>query len=156
MFDLGLNSLFSPLRRKDEPVTFFIKQLCSPMILNYKRIGSYRGVGLHVFTKEFEDFATNNLSCFCRQPTECPIRGTMDMLPCMQVPITISLPHFLHADPRLLDNVASGLCPIEYKHEFFLAVQMVSNSYSITRVEIEIFDSIYVFLILIHSLLAYL
>lgn len=121
--------LFSPLRRKNEPITFFIKQLCSPMILNYKRMGSYRGVGLHVFTKEFEDFAANNLSCFCRQPTQCPIKGTMDMLPCMKVPITISLPHFLHADPRLLDNVASGLCPIEYKHEFFLAVQMVSIFY---------------------------
>lgn len=118
--------LFSPLRGK-EPITFFIKQLCSPMILNYKRIGSYRGVRLHVFTKEFEDYAANNLSCFCRQPNECPIKGTMDLLPCVHVPITISLPHFLHADPSLRANIASGLCAVEHKHEFYLALQLASG-----------------------------
>lgn len=119
--------LFSPMRRKDEPVHFFVKQLCSPLQLNYKRKGSYRGVDLHVFTNEFLDIAVSNLTCYCRQPNECPAKGTMDLLPCIKVPITISLPHFLHGDPSLLTKVASGLCPIERKHEFFLAIEMVQN-----------------------------
>lgn len=116
--------LFSPLRGKEQPIRFFVKQLCTPLRLDYKRIGSYRGVDLHVFTKEF-DVTANNVTCYCRQPNQCPIKGTMDLLPCLKVPISISLPHFLHGDLSLLENVASGLFPIEKQHEFFLAIEMV-------------------------------
>lgn len=123
--------LTSPLRQKHQPIIFVIKQLCSSIYLNYKRMASFRGLNLHVYTKEFEDFAANNLTCFCRRPNECPIKGTMDLLPCIKVPITISLPHFLHADPSLLANVASGLCPIEKQHEFFLGMHLVLISYFI-------------------------
>lgn len=117
--------VFSPLRRINEPISIFIKQLCSSLHLHYNRRTTFRGIDLHVFTKEFEDFSAANMSCFCRRPNECPIKGTMDLLPCVEVPVTISLPHFLHADPSLLDNIASGIKPDEKEHEFYLAMDMV-------------------------------
>lgn len=117
--------LFSPLRNKHEPVSFFVKQICAPLHLHYKRRANFRGFDLHVFTNEFEDFTANNMTCFCREPNKCPFKGTMDLLPCLKAPITISLPHFLHAHPSLVANVASGLHPIEKNHEFFLSLDLV-------------------------------
>lgn len=80
---------------------------------------------LFVYRKEFEDYATSNLSCFCRRPGVCPIKGTMDLFPCVQVPVSVSLPHFLRGDPSLLSNVASGLTPSEENHEFFIGLEWV-------------------------------
>lgn len=117
--------LFSPLRTKHEPVSFFVKQICSTLHLKYKRRANFRGFDLHVFTKEFEDFAANNMTCFCREPNKCPLKGTMDVMPCVKVPITISLPHFLNSHPSLITNVASGLHPDEKKHEFFMSLDLV-------------------------------
>lgn len=115
--------LFPPFIKKDEPLSFFNKQICASVHLTYKRRASYRGINLHVFA---EDFSEKNISCFCRQPNHCPLAGTMDILPCAQAPITVSLPHFLHADPTLLSNIASGLNPNEEEHEFTMAVELVN------------------------------
>lgn len=117
--------LFSPLRNKHQPVSFFVKQLCAPLHLHYKRRASFRGFDLYVFTNEFEDFLVSNLTCFCREPNKCPFKGTMDLMPCIKAPITISLPHFLHADHTLVTNVASGVNPVEKEHEFFMSLELV-------------------------------
>lgn len=98
------------------------------MHLKYVRTASYRGVDLHTFIKEFEDFSANNLTCFCRQPDRCPIQGTMDLMPCVQVPVTVSLPHFYGAHPSLLANIASGLEPNQKKHEFYISLELVNVS----------------------------
>lgn len=120
--------LFSPLRNKHEPVSFFVKQICAPIHLQYKRRANFRGFDLHVFTNEFENLAANNMtSCFCREPNKCPLKGTMDLMPCVQVPITISLPHFLHADKSLVANVASGLHPNEKNHEFYMSIDLIAG-----------------------------
>lgn len=81
--------LFTPLQTKKEPLSFFVQQICASLHLNYERVSSYRGVDLHTFTMQFEDFSANNLTCFCRHPDRCPIQGTMDLLPCVQVPVWI-------------------------------------------------------------------
>lgn len=68
--------LFTPFQSKKEPLTFFAQQICTSLQLKYERTASFRGVDLHTFTKEFEDFSENNLTrCFCRQPDKCPIQG---------------------------------------------------------------------------------
>jgi hypothetical protein len=41
-------------------------------------------------------------------------------------PMFLSLPHFLHADPELLDLV-SGLQPDPEKHSFYFGVEPVSS-----------------------------
>lgn len=119
--------LFAPLRAKHQPVSFFVKQLCAPLNLHYKRTGSFRGIDLHVFTNEFIDIQGNDTTCFCRELNRCPFKGTMDLMPCVQAPITLSLPHFLHADQSLITNIASGLYPNEKHHEFFMSLEMVNK-----------------------------
>lgn len=117
--------LLNPFQSKKEPLSMFIRPICASMHLSPARKASYRGIDTYVFTKEFEDFSVNNLTCFCRRPNECPVRGTMDLFPCVQVPVTISLPHFYQADPSLLENIASGLKPVKEKHEFYINMELV-------------------------------
>lgn len=122
----GTDAIFySPFIPTDKPLPVFPGPLCLTMYLNYKRKSSYRGIELHVFTYEFVDVRENNLTCFCRRPNECPVKGTMDLLPCFKAPVALSHPHFLHGDPSLLASVASGLNPNPNKHETFWALEVV-------------------------------
>lgn len=117
--------IFSPLIRPHEPLSFYVKQICASLHLKYTRKAMYRGVHLSVYTEKFERMSAENMSCFCREPNYCPLKGTMDLFPCVQAPITISLPHFLDGDPSLLANIASGLQPVRKKHEFHLSIEKV-------------------------------
>lgn len=69
-------------------------------------------------------------------------KGTMDLLPCVQVPITISLPHFYRADPSLLANVASGLKPNKKDHEFYISLEMVIVCFDISSKILIYFNKI--------------
>lgn len=117
--------LKSPFRRLDKPLTFFAIPLCAAMDTYYKRRASYRGIDTYVFEMKLEENVANE-SCFCRNPDKCPIRGTMDLLPCVQAPVTVSHPHFLYADPSLLANIGSGLVPNEKKHECIFTMEIVN------------------------------
>lgn len=119
--------LVSPFRKKDEGLTFFARQLCATMHMDYKRKGSFRGIELHVFEFKFEDLLTDDATCFCRESRKCPLKGTMDLYPCVQAPIVVSHAHFLFGDPSLLANVESGLNPVESIHEFVFNVEVVAN-----------------------------
>lgn len=121
----GDGLLFSPLHQKKEPLTFFVKQICASLYMDYSHPASFRGIDTHVYAYEFKDFAQSNMTCFCRKQTECPIKGTMDLYPCIKVPIAISLPHFYKGDPSLLEMVASGLEPRRKEHEFYLNMEIV-------------------------------
>lgn len=76
--------LISPFRKKDEGLTFFARQLCATVHMDYKRMASFRGINVHVFEFKFEDLVTN-VTCFCRDSIECPPKGTMNLFPCVQV-----------------------------------------------------------------------
>lgn len=117
--------LFTPLHKKNAPLSFFVKQICSSLHLNYKKEASFRGIETTIYTNQFEDFAINNMTCYCRKPNQCPVRGTMDLFRCVKVPITISHPHFYGGDLSLLEMVASGLEPNEKDHEFYLNMEIV-------------------------------
>lgn len=84
--------LFTPFRPKDKPLSFYAPAACTSFHLTYKRKASYRGINLHVFA---EDFSEKNLSCFCRHPEHCPVKGTMDLFPCVEAPVTIFATTFL-------------------------------------------------------------
>lgn len=129
--------LFSPLQKKENPLSIYIRQACAALHLKYDRRASYRGIDLHVFVNEFDIAATNNLSCFCRQPDKCPIRGTMDLFPCVKLPITISMPHFYDSDPSLLANIASGLEPNKEKHELCISLELVNEIKIIVHIGLE-------------------
>lgn len=51
--------------------------------------------------------------------------GTFDLFPCIGAPMFGSLPHFLNADPSLLDNI-EGLSPNREEHAIFMHFETVS------------------------------
>lgn len=118
-------TIMPPFRKKEDGLTFFARQLCATLHMNFKRKVSFRGVNLHAFEFKFDDLLGNNMSCFCREDNQCPVKGTLNLYPCLQAPIVISHPHFLYGDPSLLENVGTGLEPIEKLHEFIFKVELV-------------------------------
>lgn len=126
--------IFPPFQTIDQPVTFFIKQLCWNIDLKYHEKTYVRGIRMRSFKYEIGNIAKDEeRHCFCRRPDHCPINGTIDLMPCVQVPITASLPHFLHADPSLLKNIASGVEPNEKNHSFMLNMELVKHLFDIDQ-----------------------
>ncbi|XP_043287176.1 scavenger receptor class B member 1 [Venturia canescens] len=61
--------------------------------------------------------------CYCRKMKTCLKRGLSDLTPCYyNIPAAVSLPHFLDADPSLLEDV-DGLHPDETKHRTNIILQ---------------------------------
>lgn len=119
--------IFPPFQTIDEPVHFFVKQLCLNVDLRYRRKTYLRGIRMRLFEYKIGNIAkVDDLECYCRHPNQCPINGTIDLMPCLKVPITGSLPHFLYGDPSLLKNV-HGLNPSEVNHSFTLNMELVKK-----------------------------
>lgn len=47
------------------------------------------------------------------------------MFQCIGAPIVISLPHFLNADPSLLEKIQSGLAPNATEHAVYIDFERV-------------------------------
>lgn len=119
--------IFAPFQPVNESIYIFVRQLCHSIDLGFVRKGYFRGIKTHAFV---DDFTYTNMEhaenrCFCRKPDVCPLKGTIDLMPCLKVPITGSLPHFYLADESLLKNIAGGIEPDPKKHEFFLNIELV-------------------------------
>lgn len=124
--------LIPPFRKKDEGLTFYARQICASIHLNFKRKKSFRGLHLHVFEFKFEELLTNR-TCYCRDGTDCPPKGTMDIYPCIKAPVILSHPHFLYGDPSLIENVESSLSPDERIHEFVVNVELVAIRFAFCK-----------------------
>lgn len=117
--------IFSPFREPEQPLAIYDGMACRTFYVPYVKKTSYRGISVGKYAFDFGDIANEEENrCFCREEDECPPKGTMDLFPCIQAAISASLPHFLHADPKLLENM-EGLSPDEDKHELFIKVEMV-------------------------------
>ncbi|XP_034941123.1 scavenger receptor class B member 1-like [Chelonus insularis] len=61
--------------------------------------------------------------CYCRKMKKCLKKGLSDLTPCYyNIPAAISLPHFLDADPSLLEDI-DGLKPDPEKHRTRAVIQ---------------------------------
>lgn len=65
------------------------------------------------------------MHCFCPDD-ECPAKGTMNLFPCHEAPIVVSLPHFYNADPEVSAKIESGLEPDKEKHMIYVDLEIVS------------------------------
>lgn len=88
--------------------------------------------------------------CYCGKQKTCMKRGLGNITPCyyskiiiivdtyiikrffqrlyynhLDIPASVSLPHFYNADPSLLDEV-EGLNPVKEKHESIIVMQPVN------------------------------
>lgn len=87
----------------------------------------------------------NDPDCFCRDPDNCHPSGTLDLSLCLEAPLirkncinnknyfsnyynktSVSKPHFLDADPSLLQKV-KGLVPDEEKYDIIADFELVCS-----------------------------
>lgn len=96
------------------------------MMAYHVQKSDYLGLATDEYHVDFGDVSNEQKHrCFCRTISDCPKKGTLDMFPCYKIPITVSKPHFLEGDPKLLEDVI-GLMPNKTEHNFHMHVEMVS------------------------------
>ncbi|XP_041984368.1 protein peste-like isoform X1 [Aricia agestis] len=110
---------------ESEPLTIFMSDLCRTVYMDYQESGTLEGIPYHKYVMNEATFdnssSTDRNSCFCNG--ECLWSGVMNVSACRYgSPSFLSLPHFLHGDPDLLDKV-EGLAPDPDLHTFYFAVE---------------------------------
>ncbi|KAL0130667.1 hypothetical protein PUN28_002352 [Cardiocondyla obscurior] len=114
----------------DKRATFrvFRKAFCRPLPITFrKEVWADNGLPGYLYTLR-NDFAdppdlNPDNECYCRKMKTCLKKGLSDVTPCYyNIPVAVSLPHFLDADPSLLENV-EGLKPDREKHGSYAILQ---------------------------------
>lgn len=121
-------TIFSPFNQPEDVFWSTEPAICRAMKVDPTgKKTKYRGVPTRLYTLNYDDIAnTPELQCYCRDEGECPRKGTIDLFPCMGAPLIASNPHFLFADPELLDKII-GLHPNEKDHAVYAHFELVSN-----------------------------
>lgn len=121
-------SIFPPFADGMAPIWAFEAGICRSMSTRYVRKSKYSGLPTARHEIDMGDIAADaSLRCFCTDDV-CPVKGTMDLFACIGSPLVASMPHFLNADPKLLESVASGLKPDHEKHIIFLEMEAISGT----------------------------
>ncbi|XP_033223923.1 scavenger receptor class B member 1-like [Belonocnema kinseyi] len=115
----------------NDTLLFFRKSLCRSAKM--VRVGEKVVRGLHTYHYKFMDNILDNgvhnpeNKCFCRKG-RCLPEGFVDVTDCYYgFPIALSYPHFLQADPTILETM-EGLQPDLEKHESYFYIQPKSGS----------------------------
>lgn len=118
--------IFPPLRPKEMAVQAHEKALCRTFYIPFEKKIRYRGIPTHMFTYDLGDINSEpENKCFCREEDQCPLKGTMDLFPCVGVPLIVSMPHFYNADPSIAEKIAEGMHPNKEKHQIFIKMEKV-------------------------------
>ncbi|XP_040005030.1 platelet glycoprotein 4 [Xiphias gladius] len=123
-------SSFPPFVDKKEPIYFFSSDICRSVSAMFEESMDLKGIEVYRYGLQPSTLASPTVNpnnrCFCRNPKttkNCTIAGVLDISSCQDGrPIYISLPHFLHGSPSLLEDVL-GLSPSEEHHHTYLDVE---------------------------------
>lgn len=113
-------TIFPRPMRKHRNLFLFRKAFCRPVELEFIDEGytkqGFRSYNYKMSKKMFASPEVNpDNECYCFKGT-CPAKGLQTIAPCYyDMPIVLSQPHFLNADPEILDTVI-GLSPDEDTH----------------------------------------
>lgn len=120
---------FPPGLSISDGVTAFVPGLCRSFRTTYQKPSSYVGIKTSRYTLDFGDPPNDEtLHCYCDDPPEaCPPKGSYSLQECMGVPLIVSLPHFLNADPALLAGVI-GLDPDDERHSTKIDFEQISGT----------------------------
>ncbi|XP_061085845.1 platelet glycoprotein 4 [Conger conger] len=127
-------SSFPPFLDKKSPLYFFSSDICRSVSADFERSLVLKEIELYRYTLNPLTMAapTENPDnrCYCSDPEvtrNCTTAGVLDVSACREnMPIFISLPHFLHGSPSLSQDVL-GLKAIEEEHFTFLDVEPVTG-----------------------------
>ncbi|XP_042297858.1 scavenger receptor class B member 1 isoform X1 [Sceloporus undulatus] len=119
--------LWPPFRTPSTPLEFYSPDACRSMTLIFSHYGKFKGVptNRYVAPKTLfangTDYPPNEGFCPCLQS------GIQNVSSCrLNAPVFISHPHFLNADPSLLEAVG-GLHPNEEEHGLFLDLHAMTG-----------------------------
>lgn len=120
-------TIFQRKMRKERKLKLFRKAFCRPVQLEFlKEDTTNLGFKAYFYTLEKNIFASpaenpNNI-CYCHKG-QCPGRGIQDIGACYyDIPIELSLPHFLNADPEVIKAI-DGLSPDKKLHTSYATLQ---------------------------------
>ncbi|OQR70444.1 scavenger receptor class B member 1-like [Tropilaelaps mercedesae] len=122
----GANAELYPsfnLSSPPEKIGLFLPLFCRPWSLHYNGTRWENGLKLARFGTGLDIFSSSNSTGIkeCAQPGSWP-QGLFDVRACQHdFPALLSLPHFLHADDKILQDV-DGLRPDVTKHDLHLDV----------------------------------
>lgn len=78
------STIFPPFMDKEQGLWTFQPGMCRSIPGIYQHPIKFRGMKGNHFTIGFGDIAnTPELKCFCRDEENCPLKGTMDLFPCV-------------------------------------------------------------------------
>lgn len=122
---------FQGLLEPNATVKFFRKSMCRPQTMvpiPEEYIVSDLAARKYVFEENALDngYYNEKNKCYCRQGY-CQPRGLIDVTDCYYgFPISLSYPHFMDADPELLEAI-DGLTPNRTHHESYFMVNPKSG-----------------------------
>ncbi|XP_034487402.1 scavenger receptor class B member 1 [Drosophila innubila] len=115
-------------RDMNEKDTFYIyrRTFCRRLPMKFNRTLTFKGQDAFEYTMDPNVFDSDldnvNSSCFCKN-NHCLKRGLGSVAPCYyNMPLAITYPHFMHADPSLLEPF-DGLNPDESRLASALMLQ---------------------------------
>uniref|UniRef100_A0A8C7PVQ9 Platelet glycoprotein 4 n=1 Tax=Oncorhynchus mykiss TaxID=8022 RepID=A0A8C7PVQ9_ONCMY len=122
-------SSFSPFLDKKKPLYFFSPDISRSVSAEYERSLNLKGIEVYRFKLPPLTLASPAVNpdnqCFCTDSVvskNCTSAGVLDISSSRGQPVYISLPHFLHGSPYLIEDV-EGLGPSEEHHVTFLDVE---------------------------------
>ncbi|XP_026544879.1 scavenger receptor class B member 1, partial [Notechis scutatus] len=119
--------IWPPFMTPSSPVELYAPDACRSLKLNYTQSGNFKGIPVYRYMAPKTLFANGTIY----PPNEgfCPCRqsGIQNISSCkLNAPIFISQPHFLNADPALMDTVV-GLHPNEKDHDLFVDIHPLTG-----------------------------
>ncbi|XP_054420352.1 platelet glycoprotein 4 [Pteronotus mesoamericanus] len=125
---------FPPFVEKTRVLQFFSSDICRSIYAVFTAEHDLKGISVYRFGLPPKAFASPvqnpDNHCFCLNAeitNNCTYSGLLDISKCKQgKPVIISLPHFLHGSPEILETVV-GLHPNEEEHSTYLDVEPITG-----------------------------
>ncbi|XP_046852737.1 lysosome membrane protein 2-like isoform X2 [Xenia sp. Carnegie-2017] len=120
-------TIFHPDINKGDHLPIFSSDICRSINIRYHSTVDVEGIPLYRFFAGPEQFKYNadNRAGFCNpDANSCVPDGLLDVSVCkpLNVPVVVSLPHFLFANKTVIDSV-NGMHPNEEDHSTFISIE---------------------------------
>uniref|UniRef100_A0AAY4CFV2 Platelet glycoprotein 4 n=1 Tax=Denticeps clupeoides TaxID=299321 RepID=A0AAY4CFV2_9TELE len=127
-------SSFPPFVDKKKTLYFFSSDICRSVMGEFTGSVDLKGIEVYRYMLPKMTLAAPTVNpdnmCYCKDPVltlNCTVAGVLDISSCRDgTPILISLPHFLHGSPELVEALV-GLNPNEDHHSTFLDVEPITG-----------------------------
>ncbi|KAJ8975761.1 hypothetical protein NQ317_004811 [Molorchus minor] len=108
-------------------VHLYDKDMCRILPMQYRGGVTKHGISADLFTPTdniFESVDNDpDTKCYCPGNEFCPPKGLQNISPCQfDAPVYLSFPHFLDADPKLIEPF-EGLNAVREKHQSYFKIQ---------------------------------